>query len=91
MKSHTGRFRIASNGIGWKGTAGDPIVLSPDDLRKFLWMRAARGYQLRVSLKDNQILKFDGFRSDVCNKKKQTLISCTNFMVLLTFFFIIGY
>ncbi|KAI8089416.1 uncharacterized protein BX664DRAFT_280352 [Halteromyces radiatus] len=64
LKPDTGRFRIASNGIGWKGAGGDPIVLAPDDLRKFTWIRVARGYQLRVSLKDNQVLKFDGFHLD---------------------------
>ncbi|CAO3587986.1 unnamed protein product [Absidia cylindrospora] len=73
MKSHSGRFRIANNGIGWKGTAGDPFVLAPDNLRKFVWIRAARGYQLRVSLKDNQTLKFDGFRSDDIDAVKDAL------------------
>ena len=61
-----GRFRIAPNGIGWKATSGKTTVVSVDDLKKLSWSRAARGYQMRVLLKDNTVYKFDGFKADVC-------------------------
>lgn len=60
-----GRFRIAANGIGWKASSDKKKVVSPDDLRKLVWMRAARGYQLRAHLKNDEVLKFDGFKTDV--------------------------
>ena len=60
-----GRFRIAPNGIGWKAGNNKTTVISADDLKKLTWLRAARGYQIRVLSKDNSVYKFDGFKADV--------------------------
>ncbi|ORY90989.1 hypothetical protein BCR43DRAFT_447036 [Syncephalastrum racemosum] len=68
-----GRFRIAANGIGWKASSDKKKVVSPDDLRKLVWMRAARGYQLRVHLKNDEILKFDGFKTDDLEDVKEAV------------------
>ncbi|KAI9306000.1 FACT complex component Pob3 [Cunninghamella echinulata] len=72
ISPNTGRFRLASNGIGWKGV-GDPIIVHSDDLKKFVWMRVARGYQLRVLRKDNQVHKFDGFHSEDLDALKDAI------------------
>jgi structure-specific recognition protein 1 len=67
LRTDSGRFRIAHNGIGFRVPGGgEPIILTPDELRKFTWIRGARGYQLRILHNDNQVHKFDGFRSEVC-------------------------
>lgn len=64
IRPDRGRFRLAPNGLGWK--AGDKTTVVPaEDLRKVSWSRAARGFELRVVLKDNSILKFDNFKADV--------------------------
>ncbi|KAG0173932.1 FACT complex subunit [Apophysomyces sp. BC1034] len=60
----TGRFRLAGNGIGWKGGNDKTTTVSAENLKKMSWIRAARGHQLRVVLKDNTALKFDGFKMD---------------------------
>ncbi|KAI8071472.1 hypothetical protein BC940DRAFT_253091 [Gongronella butleri] len=63
VSSKTGRFRLATNGVGWKGS-GEPYVCAPDEISRFSWMRVARGYQLRLYTKDNTIMRFDGFRAE---------------------------
>ncbi|CAO3630466.1 unnamed protein product [Cunninghamella echinulata] len=41
--------------------------------KKFVWMRVARGYQLRVLRKDNQVHKFDGFHSEDLDALKDAI------------------
>ncbi|KAG0223573.1 FACT complex subunit [Actinomortierella wolfii] len=60
-----GRLRLATNGLGWKALSGEGIFTVRDtDLKKATWLRAARGFQLRLTLRDGQIVKFDGFARD---------------------------
>ncbi|KAI8982116.1 hypothetical protein BDF20DRAFT_973230 [Mycotypha africana] len=61
LRPEVGRFRLSQNGLGWKG--GDrTIIVATDDLKKLTWMKAARGYELRVIQKEDNILRFDGFK-----------------------------
>ncbi|SAM07010.1 hypothetical protein [Absidia glauca] len=74
LRTDSGRFRIAHNGIGFRVPGGgEPIILTPDELRKFTWIRGARGYQLRILHNDNQVHKFDGFRSEDAEVVKDAL------------------
>lgn len=66
LQPDLGRFRLSQNGLGWKGGRDRTIIVGIDELKKMSWTRAARGFELRVLKKDNVILKFDGFKPDVC-------------------------
>lgn len=66
LQPDAGRFRLSQNGLGWKGTRDRTIIVGTDELKKMSWTRAARGFELRVLKKDNTVLKFDGFKPDVC-------------------------
>ncbi|KAI8147611.1 hypothetical protein BJV82DRAFT_507931 [Fennellomyces sp. T-0311] len=68
-----GRFRIAPNGIGWKAGNNKTTVIASEDLKKLTWLRAARGYQIRVLSKDNNVFKFDGFKSDDFEEAKDAV------------------
>ncbi|KAL1743087.1 structure-specific recognition protein-domain-containing protein [Schizophyllum fasciatum] len=62
LGSSVGKLRVASSGMAWKGSEGEPIVALPaDDIKWAQWLRVARQYQLRVGVKDHQKHHFDGF------------------------------
>lgn len=65
IQPDVGRFRLSQNGLGWKGGRDRTIIVATDDLKKMSWNRAARGYELRVTQKDDTTLRFDGFKLDV--------------------------
>lgn len=56
-----GKLKLASGGLGWKeGASGQVTTLPAADFVSMTWMRAMRGYQLRITLKDGAVHKFDG-------------------------------
>ena len=64
LQPDIGRFRLSQNGLGWK--SGDrTIIVGTNELKKMNWIRAARGFELRVLKTDDTMLKFDGFKPDV--------------------------
>ncbi|KAK9764011.1 FACT complex subunit [Basidiobolus ranarum] len=57
-----GRLRLVDSGIGWKATVGEKIFTIPvAEIRKLYWLRAARDYELRIKLRNDATVKFDGF------------------------------
>lgn len=59
-------FRIAASGMAWKGEESERMVaLASGDIKWAQWMRVARGYQLRVGLRDRTRETFDGFSREV--------------------------
>ncbi|RKP10250.1 hypothetical protein THASP1DRAFT_13102 [Thamnocephalis sphaerospora] len=68
-----GQFRLAASGLGWKSPTGQVFTIKRDDLRKTQWLRAARGYQLRIQLKDGTIIKFDGFDEDAFDRLRSSI------------------
>jgi len=41
------------------------IAMSPSDIKWARWLRVARGFQLRLGLKDRRKEVFDGFEREV--------------------------
>ena len=65
-------FRIAAPGMAWRPESGEKDKeqnLVADILRWAQWMRVARGYQLRIGLKDRSRETFDGFEREVCSNE----------------------
>jgi hypothetical protein len=59
-------FRIASSGMAWRGEDAENVVaMSSGDIKWVRWLRVARGFQLRVGMKDRRKEVFDGFERDV--------------------------
>ncbi|KAI7898497.1 uncharacterized protein BX663DRAFT_524973 [Cokeromyces recurvatus] len=71
LQPDLGRFRLSQNGLGWKGGRDRTIIVATDDLKKMTWLRAARGYELRIVQKDNTILRFDGFKLEDLEELKE--------------------
>ncbi|KAI3646372.1 hypothetical protein MP228_009300 [Amoeboaphelidium protococcarum] len=61
-----GRLRIASSGLGFKASSSGKITTVPaGDIRKAQFLRGSKGHMLRISLNNGDIVKFDGFQSEV--------------------------
>jgi len=60
-------FLVASSGMAWRGEgdAENVIAMSSSDIEWARWLRVARGFQLRLGLKDRRREVFDGFERDV--------------------------
>lgn len=60
-------FRVAASGMAWRGEddAENVIAMSSSDIKWARWLRVARGFQLRLGLKDRRREVFDGFERDV--------------------------
>jgi FACT complex subunit SSRP1/POB3 len=68
-------FRVASSGMAWRGEdAENVIAMSSTDIKWVRWLRVARGFQLRVGLKDRRREVFEGFERDVSYSLLQTMV-----------------
>ncbi|KAF9565079.1 SSrecog-domain-containing protein [Agrocybe pediades] len=62
MSPEVGKMRVASSGMAWKGADSDTVTaIASDNIKWAQWLRVARGFQLRIGLKDHKKEKFDGF------------------------------
>jgi structure-specific recognition protein 1 len=61
-------FRVAASGMAWRGVdSEDVIAMAAPDIRWAQWIRVARGFQLRIGMRDHRREKFDGFLREVCS------------------------
>ncbi|TFY70954.1 hypothetical protein EVG20_g2044 [Dentipellis fragilis] len=82
LSTDVGKFRVAASGMAWKAEErGDSIALSSADIKWAQWLRVARGFQLRVGLKDRRKETFDGFERE--DHDKLTSILKQHFGVIL--------
>ncbi|KAI9271387.1 hypothetical protein BY458DRAFT_509331 [Sporodiniella umbellata] len=73
LSAEAGRFRLAQNGMGWKGPRDRTVLISPEEVKKMGWIKVARDFELRIALKNNTIHKFDGFKADDYEELKDAL------------------
>lgn len=65
-------LRVASSGVAWKGISSEETISIPaTDLKWAQWLRVARGFQLRLGLRDHRKHRFDGFVREVHNSPKR--------------------
>ncbi|KAI0300315.1 structure-specific recognition protein-domain-containing protein [Russula brevipes] len=65
LSTEPGKFRVAASGMGWRGEDPEKVIaISSADIKWVRWLRVARGFQLRVGLKDHRREVFDGFERD---------------------------
>ena len=68
-------FRVASSGMAWRGEDAENVVaMSSTDIKWARWLRVARGFQLRVGLKDRRREGFEGFERDVSYPLLQVMV-----------------
>lgn len=66
MSIRTIELRVAPSGVAWKGVSSEEVTyVQAVDLKWAQWIRVARGFQLRLGLRDHKKHKFDGFIREV--------------------------
>jgi len=59
-------LRVATSGVAWKGVSSEDVTyVQATDLKWAQWLRVARGFQLRLGLRDHKKERFDGFVREV--------------------------
>lgn len=62
--------------MAWKEKASGRIVtINSSDMKKILWMRAAKDFGLKVLCKNGNVVKFDGFSHSVRFSKIKKLVN----------------
>ncbi|KAF5382624.1 hypothetical protein D9615_003018 [Tricholomella constricta] len=66
LSPEVGKFRVAASGMAWKGADSEGVIAIPaSHIDWAQWMRVARGFQLRIGMRDDKrehrTEKFDGF------------------------------
>ncbi|KAJ6621788.1 structure-specific recognition protein-domain-containing protein [Mycena sp. CBHHK59/15] len=82
LSTEVGKMRVASSGMAWKGIdSGEVTAIAGGDIKSAQWLRVARGFQLRVGLKDRKRETFDGFKRE--DLKKITELFKNHFQMTL--------
>ncbi|KAG4302854.1 hypothetical protein PCANB_000870 [Pneumocystis canis] len=69
-----GRLRLASSGLGWKeSNSEEPYIVSASDIRKAQWSRAARGFELKLTLRNGGFVQLDGFEDEDLDTLRKTI------------------
>ncbi|KAJ3352135.1 FACT complex subunit [Entophlyctis luteolus] len=60
-----GKFKLTEAGIGFKEAISEKVLtMRAQDIRRAVWLRCARDFELRIELSSGQVHKFDGFPRD---------------------------
>ncbi|KAK4232143.1 FACT complex subunit ctc-1 [Podospora fimiseda] len=65
LSKEGGKCRFAESGLGWKPTTGgEPFTLQGSDISGAQWSRAAKGYEIKILLRNSNIVQLDGFQQE---------------------------
>ncbi|KAI9342529.1 hypothetical protein BDR26DRAFT_801828 [Obelidium mucronatum] len=60
-----GKFKLAEAGIGFQEVVSKKVVtMRGQDIRRSVWQRCAKDFELRIELANGTVHKFDGFSRD---------------------------
>lgn len=66
LSKESGRCRFAETGFGWKpSSGGDTFTLESSNIAGAQWSKAAKGFEVKLLLRNGDICQLDGFLQDV--------------------------
>ncbi len=66
LSKQPGKFRVAETGLGWKPSGGGAtFTLDADNISNAQWSRAAKGFELKIFSRANEVIQLDGFDQEV--------------------------
>ncbi len=66
LSKEAGRCRFAETGFGWKPSGGgDTFTLDHNNIGAAQWSRAAKGYEVKILLRNSGVVQLDGFVQEV--------------------------
>lgn len=76
LSKESGKCRFADSGFGWKPSGGgDTFTLDHSNIGGATWSRAAKGYEVKILLRNSGTVQLDGFAQEV---SRLTLLSTYN-------------
>ncbi|KAL2074633.1 hypothetical protein VTL71DRAFT_8411 [Oculimacula yallundae] len=65
LSKESGKCRFAETGFGWKPTGGgDTFTLDHNNIGSAQWSRAAKGYEVKILLRNSGVVQLDGFSQE---------------------------
>ncbi|TGO21849.1 hypothetical protein BPAE_0196g00010 [Botrytis paeoniae] len=65
LSKESGRCRFAETGFGWKpSSGGDTFTLESSNIAGAQWSKAAKGFEVKLLLRNGDICQLDGFLQD---------------------------
>merc|ERR1711939_849465 len=79
LSKESGKCRFAENGFGWKPSGGgDTFTLDHSNIGGAQWSRAAKGYEVKILLRNSGVVQLDGFsQEDFRSHHQQSGIKCS--------------
>lgn len=66
LSKDSGKCRFAESGVGWKPSGGgDTFTLDGSNIGGAQWSRAAKGYEVKILLRNSGVVQLDGFAQEV--------------------------
>lgn len=66
LSKESGKCRFAETGFGWKPSGGgDTFTLDHNNIGGAQWSRAAKGYEVKILLRNSGVVQLDGFSQEV--------------------------
>jgi structure-specific recognition protein 1 len=60
-----GKLRLAESGLGWKAPSStQPFTLPTSDIKQASWVKASRGYMLKINTRQGDAVTLDNFREE---------------------------
>lgn len=66
LSKEPGKCRFAETGLGWKPSGGgEAFTLDHSNIGAAQWSRAAKGYEVKILLRNSGLVQLDGFSQEV--------------------------
>ncbi|CAG8949412.1 hypothetical protein HYFRA_00005041 [Hymenoscyphus fraxineus] len=73
LSKDSGKCRFAESGVGWKPSGGgDTFTLDGGNIGGAQWSRAARGYEVKILLRNSGVVQLDGFAQEDFERLSKT-------------------
>lgn len=68
LSKQPGKVKFAEAGLAWRpagGAGGENFALDGQQFTQCQWSRGARGYEVKILLRDSGLIQLDGFEAEV--------------------------
>jgi hypothetical protein len=69
LSKESGKCRFAETGFGWRPSGGgDTFTLDASNIGGAQWSRAAKGFEVKILLRNSGLVQLDGFSQEVSHQ-----------------------
>jgi structure-specific recognition protein 1 len=79
LSKESGKCRFAETGFGWKPSGGgDTFTLDHSNIGGAGWSRAAKGFEVKILLRNSGTVQLDGFAQEVSRIARTQIFPSNN-------------